>query len=145
VLTNTEHKYTIPEWFAKKEYKNAVDVLTYLADQYYIYGEHRQWLTSEWTLPLRSAVYRDAMKFEEYYENPEMRDFYERHNRSPWHGTERVLEKIFADVSEYSCYQVDERNDEVYEQFLRAIYESWKRAKKQNFKRKLNGKDEFTW
>lgn len=140
-----EAEYTIPEWFAKKGYKCAADVLTYLADQYYIYGEQRQWLTSEWRSPLSSAVSRDAMKFEEYYENSEMRDFYERHGRSPWHGTERVLEKIFADVSEYSCYQVDERNEDVYQEFLRAIYESWKRAKKLNFKNKLNDKKEFVW
>jgi hypothetical protein len=132
-------EYTIPDWFAKKEYKTATDVLTYLADQYYIYGEDRSRFMT-WTSGLRAAVSRDAMHFEEYYENPQYRNHMDMRTRSPWHQTERVLENIFQDVEEFSSYQIEERN--WMDEFLLVIYKSWMRAKKENFKRKLNGKDD---
>ena len=137
-------KMTIPEWFAKHEYKCGADVLRYLADQYYIYGRDRSHFTGGWTSALRSAVSRDALHFVEYYEDPNARAFYERRSRDPWHGTNRVLEEIFKDAQEISCYRVLEK-DELREEFMQAIYESWKRAKKQDFKNKLNDKEEFNW
>ena len=135
---------TIPEWFAKYEYKTALHVLSYLADQYYIYGPDRSNFTAGWTSALRSAVSRDALHFVEYYEDSNARSFYERHSRDPWHGTNRVLEEIFKDVQEISCYRVLEK-DELRAEFMQGIYESWNRAKKQDFKNKLNGKEEFNW
>lgn len=144
IKTKEDQVLTIPEFFKKKEYNRAQDVITYLCDQYYVYGEPRcQMLT--WASALRSAVSRDAMHFEEYYENPDYKGFFDLRHRTPWHQTERVLEKIFDDISEISCYQLDEKNEDVYEQFLQAIYESWKRAKKINFQRALSDKEEFYW
>ena len=136
--------HTIPEWFAKKDYKRGQDVIEYLCDQYYIYGPQRSDMMT-WTSAIRASVGRDALHFEEYYENEKARRWYDKHNRNVWHNTDRTLSLIFDDISEISCYQLDERNEDVYKEFLQAIYESWKRAKKQNFKNKLNNKDEFVW
>ena len=134
---------TIPEFFEEKGYKSAKDVMEYLFNQYYIYDKHRAYLGS-WAAPLRSAVSRDAMHFVEYYENPQYRNHMNIRTRSPWHQTNRVLGEIFADISEVCGYMIDERDD-LNEEFMQALYESWVRAGKENFKRKLNGKDEFVW
>lgn len=129
-------------FFKTKKIKSATEILEYLADQYYIYGEDRSRFMT-WTSGLRAAVSRDAMHFEEYYENPRYNDFMGSRNRSPWHQTERVLENIFQDVEEFSSYQIDER--EWMDEFLFVIYKSWMRAKKENFKHKLNGDTEYVW
>lgn len=144
IKTKEDQVLTIPEFFKKKEYNRAQDVIGYLCDQYYIYGPERSNMLT-WASALRSAVSRDAMHFEPYYEQPEMREWMDFRSRTPWFQTERVLEKVFDDISEISCYQLDEKNEDVYEQFLQAIYESWKRAKKINFQRALSDKEEFNW
>ncbi len=144
IKTKEDQVYTIPEWFAKKGYDRAQDVITYLCDQYYVYGVPR-WQMLTWASELRTSVARDSLHFEEYYENEEARRWYDRRNYGVWSSTDRTLDLIFEDISEISCYQLDERNDDIYKQLLQAIYESWKRAKKINFKRKISGDEEFYW
>lgn len=129
-------------FFKTRKYTCAKEIIDYLADQYYIYGPERSNFWT-WTGALRSAVSRDAMHFEEYYENPEYKRFFDLRKRSPWHQTERVLEQIFADITELSSYEVEER--EWMDEFLLVIYRSWKRAKKENFKRKISGEEEYIW
>ena len=103
------------QFFKSTKYDSARDIIDYLANQYYIYGPERSNFGT-WTSALRSAVSRDAMHFEEYYENPVYREFMEVHGRHVWHNTRRVLDEIFKDITELSTYEVEEREwmDEFY-------------------------------
>ena len=130
------------QFFKSRKHKSANDIIDYLADQYYIYGPERSNFGT-WSGSLRAAVGRDAMHFEEYYENPAYREFMEVHGRKVWHNTERVLDNIFKDITELSTYEVEER--EWMDEFYYVIYKSWKRAKKINFKRKISGEREYIW
>ncbi len=137
-----DQKEVREQFFKSRKYDSARDIIDYLADQYYIYGPARSNFGT-WTSSLRAAVSRDAMNFEEYYENPEARAWYDRRKDGAWLCTRRVLDNIFQDITELSTYEVEER--EWMDEFYYVIYKSWKRAKKINFKRKISGEEEYNW
>jgi len=137
-----DQKEVREQFFKSRKYDSARDIIDYLADQYYIYGPERSGFGT-WTSSLRAAVGRDALHFEEYYENPEARKWYDGRGRTVWHNTNRCLDNIFKDIAELTAYVVEER--EWMDEFLFVIYKSWNLAKKRNFKHKLNGQDEYNW
>lgn len=129
-------------FFESRKYKSAREIIDYLANQYYIYGPERSNFMT-WRLDLSRAVNRDSTYFEEYYKNPEFNAYMDADIDAYWYNTVRVLDNIFTDITESTSYEVTERN--WINEFLLVIYDSWERAKRENFKNKLANKPEKTW
>jgi len=124
LLIELRKKKTIPEF------------LDHFGNQYYIYGENRSELMC-WASALRSSVERDAIHFTQCDSDVEYAKFMERRGREQFHFTRRVVENVFKDISEYSCYVVEEA--EQMGVVLNVLKEAYYRWKRESFKAKLHG------
>lgn len=116
--------------------KTIPEFLDHFGNQYYIYGKERSELSC-WASALRSAIEGDSFHFKQVDGDPEYARFMKRHERDQFHRSRRAVTEMFKDVSEYSCYVVEEAEQmDVVLDVLKEAYYRWKR---EDFKSKLHG------
>ena len=118
--------------------KTVSNLLERICDHFYIYKNRSRFMT--WTAPLRDAICRDAMFFDEpEYEYGAWLEHDMRCRRPMYHNIKRVVTEILKDIPEATDgYDVEDAD-----KLLRCICEQcrviYKHNVKMNFKAKLNG------
>ncbi len=122
---------------ALRKKKTIREFLDHFGNQYYIYGNDRSNFMC-WREALQHSLDRDAIHFAEY-NDPNYIKFMKRRGRELFYHTRRTVKSVFDDITELSCYVVEEA--EQMDVVLNVLKESYELAQRNVFKAKLAGED----
>jgi len=122
-----------------RKQKNVNDLIWRICDHYYIYKNRSQFCT--WASPLRDAICRDAMFFDEpEYSYSELLPEHEMRCRRPmYHNIRRVVIQMMEDIPEASDGYDVENKMELLKVICKQCRTIYQHNQKLNFKAKLTG------
>ena len=123
--------------------KTIPQIVEYFANQYYIYGQNRSHLEAHYYSELRAAITSDAFYFDkpELEETPLLRGFNEEPRQGRYWSTKQVLNEMFDELQELSCYKVTERA--IIVQVCDVVRGAYEAKERKNFKLTLAGEGKF--